>query len=61
MQKKIVDGVEILQKKFVIIKKYQQQIYRFGVELEVAQIVVTQKFRCRQAKVIDKLNGLKGN
>jgi hypothetical protein len=23
--------------------------------------VVTQKFRCRQAKVIDKLNGLKGN
>jgi hypothetical protein len=44
MQKKIVDGVEILLKKFVIIKKYQQQIYRFGVELEVAQIVVTQKF-----------------
>jgi peptidyl-prolyl cis-trans isomerase SurA len=45
MQKKIVDGVEITPEEVEIISKNTSSRFTvFGVELEVAQIVVTQKF-----------------
>jgi peptidyl-prolyl cis-trans isomerase SurA len=62
MQKKIVDGVEITPEE---VRNYFKKIPAadlpfFGVELEVAQIVVTPKVSdADKQKVIDKLNGFK--
>lgn len=62
MQKKIVDGVEITPEE---VRNYFKTIPAtdlpfFGVELEVAQIVVTPKVSdADKQKVIDKLNGFK--
>ena len=62
MQKKIVDGVEITPEE---VRNYFKKIPAadlpfFGVELEVAQIVVTPKVsEADKQKVIDKLNGFK--
>ena len=62
MQKKIVDGVEITPEE---VRNYFKTIPAtdlpfFGVELEVAQIVVTPKVSdTDKQKVIDKLNGFK--
>ncbi len=62
MQKKIVDAVEITPEE---VRNYFKQIPVadlpfFGVELEVAQIVVTPKVSAEdKQKVIDKLNGFK--
>jgi peptidyl-prolyl cis-trans isomerase SurA len=45
MQKKIVDGVEITPEEVQVFQKIPAaDLPFFGVELEVAQIVVTQKF-----------------
>ena len=62
MQKKIVDAVEITPEE---VRNYFKQIPAsdlpfFGVELEVAQIVVMPKVSAEdKQKVIDKLNGFK--
>ncbi|MFV8371259.1 peptidylprolyl isomerase [Flavobacterium sp. LB2P74] len=62
MQKKIVDGVEITPEE---VRNYFKTIPTadlpfFGVELEVAQIVITPKVSdADKQKVIDRLNGFK--
>jgi len=62
MQKKIVDAVEITPEE---VRNYFKTIPKddlpfFGVELEVAQIVVTPKVSAEdKQKVIDRLNGFK--